>query len=106
MSTKYLTDPHPRSPECETGRVNLGVAAKHRKYAFSGDKTPCERNNATGTLLSIGLCVGLLRGKQTRTDLAVGSSESGQTLTGVAVDAVHTGAAILTEEAARAVVDV
>ena len=34
---------------------------------------------------------------RTRTDLAVGSSESGQTLTGVAVDAVHTGAAILTE---------
>ena len=50
------------------------------------------------------LCV--LRGKQTRTGLAVASSESGQTLTRVAVDAVHTGAAILTEEAARAVVDV
>ena len=48
----------------------------------------------------------VLRGKQTRTGLAVGSSKSGQTLTGVAVDAVHTGAAILTEEAARAVVDV
>ena len=40
------------------------------------------------------LCV--LRGKQTRTGLAVAASESGQTLTGVAVDAVHTGAAILT----------
>ena len=76
------------------GSISVGVAAKHRKYAFSGDKTPCERNNATGTLLSTGLCVSLLRGKQTRTDLAVGSSESGQTLTGVAVDAVHTGAAI------------
>ena len=67
---------------------------------------PAIKLHATGTLLSTGLCVSLLRGKQTRTDLAVGSSESGQTLTGVAVDAVHTGAAILTEEAARAVVDV
>ena len=34
--------------------------------------------------------------QRTRTDLAVVSSESRQTLTGVAVDAVHTGAAILT----------
>ena len=34
--------------------------------------------------------------KKTRTDLAVGSSESGQRLTGVAVDTVHTGAVILT----------
>ena len=34
--------------------------------------------------------------QRTRTDLAVGSSKSRQTLTGVAVDAVHTGAAILT----------
>ena len=34
--------------------------------------------------------------QRTRTDLAVGSSKSGQTLTGVAVDAVHTGAVILT----------
>ena len=42
----------------------------------------------------------------TRTDLTVASRESGNTLTRVAVDAVHTGAAILTEEAARAVVDV
>jgi len=48
----------------------------------------------------------VLRGKQTRTGLAVGSSKSGQTLTGVAVDAVHTGAAILTEETAGAVIDV
>ena len=39
---------------------------------------------------------GYIMQKKTRTDLAVGSSESGQTLTGVAVDAVHTGAAILT----------
>ena len=36
------------------------------------------------------------RMQRTRTDLAVGSSKTGQTLTGVAVDAVHTGAAILT----------
>ena len=34
--------------------------------------------------------------KKTRTDLAVGSSESGQRLTGVAVDTVHTGTVILT----------
>ena len=36
------------------------------------------------------------RMQRTRTDVAVVSSESRQTLTGVAVDAVHTGAAILT----------
>ena len=42
----------------------------------------------------------------TRTDLTVGSRESRDTLTGVAVDAVHTGAAILTKKTARAVVDV
>ena len=35
--------------------------------------------------------------QHTRTDLTFASRESGDTLTGVAVDAVHTGAAILTE---------
>ena len=42
----------------------------------------------------------------TRTDLTVASRESGNTPTRVAVDAVHTGAAILTKKTARAVVDV
>ena len=43
------------------------------------------------------MSLGLLRRKQTRTALTVGSSESSDTLTRVAVDAVHTGAAIFTE---------
>ena len=38
-----------------------------------------------------------LKVPHTRTDLTLASRESGDTMTRVAVDAVHTGAAILTE---------
>ena len=68
---------------CARARASVNRALVHRNP-----------NKGTKTMITILLVAAECR--TTRTDLAVGSSESGQTLTGVAVDAVHTGAAILT----------